>query len=158
LSLLASVSAANSKEPLPKTLVGKVVSVAYGDTVTILVGRDQHKIRLDSVDRPERGQPFGTPARQFSGGAVFGKVVTVRVTDTDRYVGRVIYRGRDNKGKPIALDLSVELVRVGLAWSYWKYAPKDTEIARLEAEARKAKRGLSATRCTARQRVFEPPS
>jgi micrococcal nuclease len=34
------------------------------------------------------------------------------------------------------------MVRNGLAWWYRKYAPSDQALARLEAEARQAKRGL----------------
>ena len=145
LSLAASAQPATPKEPLPESLTGKAVSVADGDTITVLVDKTQHKIRLDSIDCPEGGQPFGTGARQFTSRAVFGKPVTVRVTDKDRYgryVGRVVYQAKDEKGKPVSLDLSPELVRNGLAWWYRKYAPKDKQLAKLESEAREAKRGL----------------
>jgi endonuclease YncB( thermonuclease family) len=94
--LPVSILAAASKETLPKTLTGKVVSIADGD----------------SVDCPERGQPFGTRARQSASKAVFGKQVTVKVTDKDKYgrlVGRVLYPGKDDEGKPKQLDLSAEL-------------------------------------------------
>jgi micrococcal nuclease len=141
--LLAPALAATSKAPLPKILAGKAVAVANGGTSTILVDRTQHRIRLDSIDCPERGQPFGTRAKQFTSGAVFGKQITVRVTDKDRYgryVGRVAYQAEDAKGKPVTLDLSQELVRNGLAWWYRKYAPKDKQLAGLEAEVKKAKR------------------
>ena len=63
LSLLTSVFAASAKENLPESLTGKVVSVADGDTISILVDRTQHRIRLDGIDCPERGQPFGTPGQ-----------------------------------------------------------------------------------------------
>jgi micrococcal nuclease len=125
LLLLFSALATTNKEPLPESLTGKVVSIADGDTITVLVDRTQHKIRLDSVDCPERAQPWGTRARQFTSGAVFGKQVTVKVTDKDRYgryVGRVAYQGKDAKGRPVTLDLSSELVRNGLAWWYRKYS------------------------------------
>ena len=35
-----------------------------------------------------------------------------------------------------------EMVRQGLAWWFARYAPADTELARLEAEAKAARRGL----------------
>lgn len=41
-------------------LVGKVVGVHDGDTLTLLVGRTQYKIRLDGIDAPELGQDFGS--------------------------------------------------------------------------------------------------
>jgi endonuclease YncB( thermonuclease family) len=42
------------------TLQGKVVSVADGDTVTVLDDqKTQHKIRLQGIDAPEKAQAFG---------------------------------------------------------------------------------------------------
>lgn len=64
-----------------ETLSGKVVSIADGDTLTVLVGKVQHKIRVSDIDCPERRQPFGTKARQFTGKLAFGEVVTVRAKD-----------------------------------------------------------------------------
>jgi endonuclease YncB( thermonuclease family) len=43
---------------------GKVVKIADGDTLTILVDSKQLKIRLSDIDTPERKQPFGTRAKQ----------------------------------------------------------------------------------------------
>ena len=39
---------------------GKCVGVTDGDTITVLVGLEQMKIRLEGIDTPERGQDFGT--------------------------------------------------------------------------------------------------
>lgn len=41
----------------------KVVKIADGDTLTLLVSNEQHKIRLSDIDTPERKQPFGTRAK-----------------------------------------------------------------------------------------------
>ena len=101
----------------PETLTGKVVSIADGDTITLLVGKTQHKIRVSDIDCPERKQPFGTKAKQFAGKMAFGNVVTVRVVTTDRY-GRLVARVILPDGK----DLSTELVKAGLAWHYKKYS------------------------------------
>ena len=41
-------------------LVGNVVKVTDGDTVTILsADKTQHKIRLNDIDAPEKKQAFG---------------------------------------------------------------------------------------------------
>ena len=63
---IAHALAAAPEEPLPKTLAGKVVLIADGDTVTVLVDEKQHRIRVDAIDCPERGQAFGNRARQFT--------------------------------------------------------------------------------------------
>lgn len=46
-----------------ETLNGKVVGITDGDTLTLLVGRTQHKIRLGETDTPERGQDWGRRAK-----------------------------------------------------------------------------------------------
>lgn len=71
---------------------GKVVKIADGDTLTILVDRQQFKIRLSDIDTPERKQPFGTKAAQALSELAFGKqarVVEVTVDCCGRIVGRV---------------------------------------------------------------------
>jgi endonuclease YncB( thermonuclease family) len=137
--LLASALVA--VEP-PYSLTGKVVAVADGDTLTILVDRTQHKIRVANVDCPERGQPFGTRAKQLTSALAFGKTVTARVLKVDRYerlVAEVAVPTDEGH-----VDLSEELVRAGLAWWYRKYAPDEEQLEALEAEARKENRGLWA--------------
>lgn len=41
------------------TLTGRVVAIADGDTLTLLVGRQQHVIKLAAIDAPERYQAWG---------------------------------------------------------------------------------------------------
>ena len=135
----ASAPAPTTQAKASELLTGKVVSVADGDTITLLVDGTQHRIRLHGIDCPEGGQPFGTKAKQFTSSLAFGQTVTARVVDVDRY-GRLVCRVALPDGK----DLSAELVRAGLAWWYRHYAPDDEELAKLEAESREAKRGLWA--------------
>lgn len=59
LCLLFLAHGANASE-----LAGRVVAVADGDTLTLLVSRQQIKVRLLDIDAPERKQPFGTRSRQ----------------------------------------------------------------------------------------------
>src|SRR2546428_10899040 len=118
---------------------GKVVGIADGDTISVLREGKPVKVRLYGVDAPEKAQAFGTQARKFTGDLVFQQTVTVAIRDTDRYgrlVGEVLL--------PNGRSLGHELVRAGLAWWYRHYAPHDTTLAQLEAEARTAKRGLWA--------------
>ena len=55
-------------------ITGKVVSVADGDTITVLdADKTQHKIRLNGIDAPEKAQPFGQRSKQSLSDLVFGK-------------------------------------------------------------------------------------
>jgi len=48
-----------------EVLEGRVVSVADGDTLTLLdASHQQHRIRLAGIDEPEKGQPFGHGSKQ----------------------------------------------------------------------------------------------
>lgn len=116
---------------------GKVVGIADGDTITVLRGKDEIKVRLHGVDCPERAQDFGKRAKQFTSDAAFGKIVTVIIKDIDRYgrtVGVVMLPGDRS--------LNHALVEAGLAWWYRKYAPDDQTLRQLQDEAKTSQRGL----------------
>ncbi len=117
---------------------GRVVGVSDGDTIKVLHNGKAEKIRLHGIDCPEKAQPFGTKAKQFTSEMVFGKDVTLHVTDTDRY-GRTVA----DVILPDGRSLNRELVGAGLAWWYRKYS-KDESLGKLEADARAARRGLWA--------------
>lgn len=113
----------------------RVVKVVDGDSLEVLRGREAIRIRLEGIDCPERGQPWSQRAKQFTSKSTFDRVVQVRVKTRDRYgrlVARVIAEGR---------DVSPALLEAGLAWHYKQYN-QEPELARLEAEARAARRGL----------------
>lgn len=119
------------------TLIGRVVKIADGDTLTMVIDDRQEKIRLSEIDTPERKQPFGMRAKQALAEMTFGKTITVETSTRDRY-GRVI-------GHVVVADLDVnaELVRLGYAWVYRRYSD-DPELIRLEQIARAEGLGLWA--------------
>lgn len=96
-------------------IIGKVVGVADGDTITVLENRTQYKIRLYGIDTPESHQDFGNRAKQFTSDLVFGKQVRVVKKDIDRY-GRIV--GMVYVGDVCANEA---LIENGLAWVYRKY-------------------------------------
>jgi endonuclease YncB( thermonuclease family) len=99
------------------TLQGKVVSVADGDTITVLDSqKTQHKIRLQGIDAPERAQPFGNKSRQSLHELVHGKQVTVDYQKKDKY-GRVVGKILLNN-----TDVCLEQLKRGMAWHYKQYA------------------------------------
>jgi hypothetical protein len=103
--------------------------------MTVLRNKTPVKIRLHGIDCPEKRQAFGQRAKQFTSNMTFGKTVTVKPTDQDRY-GRIVAW--------IYVDfkcLNEELVRAGFAWHYKKYS-SDKNLADTEIAARHAKVGL----------------
>ena len=136
LPALALAAALAGFPALAAELSGEVVGITDGDTLTLLTpDRQQARIRLAEIDTPERGQPYGTRAREALSELAFGKRVRVVVVDTDRNgraVGHV-YAGRQ--------DVNAEMVRRGAAWVYRDYS-RDPALPALEAEARAAGRGL----------------
>ena len=124
------------------TLMGRVVSVADGDTITVLDDTNtQHKIRLTGIDAPEKRQAFGNVSRQSLADMVAGQSVAVEWVKADRYgrkLGKVLLAG---------LDCNLVQVKRGLAWHYKQYqreqSPTDQQsYAAAEIEARAAKLGL----------------
>lgn len=129
LSVLLSVD--------PAILTGRVVSVADGDTLTMLVNRQQHKIRLNGIDAPEKGQAFGTKSKDLLSKLTFQKTVTVRLKEKDKY-GRWI---ADVTAEGV--DVNRAIVEAGLAWHYKKYSD-DSTLDAIEKSARAARIGLWA--------------
>ena len=122
---------------LATTLVGRVVKIADGDTLTIVIDGRKEKIRLSDIDTPERKQPFGTRAKQALSELTFGKTITVLTETRDRY-GRVI-----GQISVDGIDVNAELVRLGFAWVYRKYS-NDAVLLQLEEVARTEGLGLWA--------------
>ena len=125
-----------------ETIVGHVVGVADGDTITVLdAEKVQHKIRLAGIDAPEKAQPFGNRSKESLSELAFDKDASVETEKLDRYgrsVGKVLVNGHD-----------VNLVQVerGMAWFYRQYqreqSPEDRKLYdAAEAIAKVEKRGL----------------
>jgi endonuclease YncB( thermonuclease family) len=73
--LIISVLAIATTVVTAATLTGKVVGIADGDTLTLLMDKTQIKVRLEGIDTPERGQPFGRKTGQALAKKVIGSVV-----------------------------------------------------------------------------------
>lgn len=125
-----------------RTVTGKVVRIADGDTATVLVDQRQVRVRLVAIDAPEvrhgrndPGQPFGQASRRSLRTLIGGRDVRVEDRGQDQY-GRMlgtIYVG--------TLNVNAEQVRLGMAWVYRHYS-NDPALLTLEREARQARRGL----------------
>ena len=118
-------------------LSGKVVGVSDGDTITVLDDLDhgRFKIRFHGIDCPEKNQDFGNAAKRYLSSLIFGKTVTVRFKEIDRYgriVGKVYLNG---------VDVNLQMLQAGLAWHYKRY-DSSQEYAEAEAKAKESGVGL----------------
>jgi endonuclease YncB( thermonuclease family) len=127
---------------LPSTcfaLTGKVISVADGDTITVLDSSNQtHKIRLYGIDCPEKRQAYGKAAKKHTSQLTYRKIANVKEYDTDRYgrtVGVVTVDG---------VNVNESLIDNGYAWQYRKYCKASfcNDWLALEADAQMAQVGL----------------
>ena len=110
----------------PTRINGRVVSIADGDTLTILAaGNFQHKIRLAGIDAPEKRQPFGQRSRQHLGHLAHGKEALALCNKIDRYrrrVCKVMVQPPDCSTCDKTLDVGLAQLTVGAAWWYRDYA------------------------------------
>jgi endonuclease YncB( thermonuclease family) len=119
---------------------GKVVAVADGDTLTVLVDRRQVQVDLAEIDAPELKQPFGQRSRQSLADLCFGNDAVVREA------------GRERNGRTIGhvdcsgTDANTEQVRRGMAWVYRRSAGSTPPLYFLEDEAQRSHEGLWADR------------
>lgn len=122
----ALVSSAHAEE-----IIGKVVAIADGDTVTVLdSSQTQYKIRLAGIDAPERNQPFGNVSRKNLSDLVFQKQVRVETEKKDRYgrlVGKIWVEPEDCSGCRMTRDANLAQITAGLAWWYRDYAHEQSE-------------------------------
>jgi len=138
--LLALAPGAHAQTVAPgQTFTARVTSVTDGDTYDVRRSSGGTvTVRLHGVDAPESDQSYGPAATRAARGYVGGTRVRVSVEDIGTYgraVARITVQGS---------DLGALLIRDGLAWHYERYAPRATEYARLQRQARNANRGLWA--------------
>lgn len=119
---------------------GLVVGVTDGDTVTVMHEGRGERVRLYGVDCPERHQPFGYRAKQFTSMLCYRRVVEVTPMDRDRYGRTVALVSVDGA------NVNEALVREGYAWVYTRYCREAwcAQWLALEREAKEARRGLWA--------------
>lgn len=123
-------------------LQGRCSYVQDGDSLKFIPqGKekgDEVRVRLYGIDAPEKNQEFSGQSRKKLEKLTRGKKIRLEVMDIDqydRYVARV-YVGKTY--------VNLEMLKAGLAWHYDYHADDkaDAELAKAEAAARKARKGL----------------
>ncbi|MFR6355600.1 thermonuclease family protein, partial [Akkermansia sp.] len=115
---------------------GVVINVIDGDTIVVLEKTPEekivHKVRLEGIDAPERGQDGYDGAKHYLEKLIWGETVTVRYIGRDRYgriLGLVVYG---------TASVDEEMVREGWAWRYKHSTSR--KLASHESEARAGKK------------------
>lgn len=126
---------------------GRVLEVVDGDTLVVMIGRDENLVRLDSIDCPEGTQPWGEQASRGLKMLIEGRLVGVEQHGQDPY-GRTlatIYSWHEVKDEMI--NVNEHMVMRGHAWVmrfYYDHLPPDRQqkLIRLERWARSKRIGL----------------
>lgn len=111
----------------------KVIKISDGDTIVVLSGKEQTKVRLYGIDAPEKKQDYGQKSKQFLASLIAGQVLEVEPKGKDRYkrtLGIIHHKGQ---------DINAQMVLNGYAWAYVKYSRIYVDQ---ESLARENKHGL----------------
>jgi endonuclease YncB( thermonuclease family) len=140
--LVAILLSAASLATHAEVLVGKVVGITDGDTITVLdADKTEHKIRLMGIDAPEKTQDFGAASKQALSNYIYQREVTVAYKKQDRYkrkVGKVILDKQ---------DVCLAMIELGMAWHYKDYEKEQSKTDRdlysqAELKARESRIGF----------------
>ena len=132
-----SRSGDKSVTEIEEEISGKIIKIIDGDTYDILLnGNETARVRMEGIDAPERGMPFYRVSKNYLAELCFKKYVTLQITGKDRYKRLLALSFLED-----GTELSHLMIEAGLAWHFKKYN-SDDELANLEIEARKSKRGL----------------
>lgn len=114
-ALLAGMaSAATAAQAQIQTV--HVIRVVDGDTVVVGTAESLNlKVRLQGIDAPECGMPFGPQAQRFLEQLVLGRTVQMTTTGRDRYGRTVATLAVDEQ------DVGFALLQAGLAWHDRRY-------------------------------------
>jgi micrococcal nuclease len=127
LMIIVAICSARASDQLLEVEVSAIVD---GNTFTIRFNDgDAYDIQLSGIDSPELEQDFGEEAKQFLQKKIFNKRVKVQLLGKDRWGNRLAVVWL--KGE---VDLRVELLKEGLAWTAERNPLPELENVRMEAK------------------------
>jgi endonuclease YncB( thermonuclease family) len=143
-------TAAELKSAMRGLLEVKVTYVKDGDSVIVCSRTETYEIRLDSIDCPEDGQPWGENARAGLIKLIGGKWLRVEPHGLDPYgrtLATVFVASRDMRDW---INVNERMVMLGHAWvmrRYYDHLPSDRKrnLNRIENWAKSKKVGLWGT-------------
>ena len=93
-----------------------VIAITDGDTIKVLDHQNkQLKVRLASIDAPERKQPYGLKSKQALSNLIGNKRVTLDCPAIDFFKRHVCTVTLDGD------DVNAAMVKQGAAWVFAKY-------------------------------------
>ena len=107
----------------PEVWQVKENSIYDGDTLRVIRGEEELKIRFCGIDAPEKKQPLGIESRDHLRSLVEisdGEILLIPI-EQDRYertVAELYVKDSDDT----AINLNVQMVRDGYAWHYERYS------------------------------------
>jgi endonuclease YncB( thermonuclease family) len=116
-------------------LSGTVTRVIDGDTIEVQLSSGPIRVRLNSIDTPERDQPWGSDAQAALAGRVNGRRVELEPVTQDHYDRLVAVVFLDSE------NINAWMVQQGDAWAYRAYL-EDPSYCAWEAVARASGLGL----------------
>jgi endonuclease YncB( thermonuclease family) len=97
-------------------LNGRVIAVADGDTLSLLVGRQQYTVRLAGVDAPERYQVWGDRSKTNLSRLSMNQMAVAECARVEQQGQKIC------KLTVKAVDIGLEQIQDGMAWWYWELA------------------------------------
>ncbi len=92
------------------TLTGRVIDIADGDTLTLLVGRQPYKIQIVAIDAPERYQTWGDQSRTNLSRLTLNRTAVANCSRLERL---------DHQACQVTvndIDIGLQQIREGMAW------------------------------------------
>jgi endonuclease YncB( thermonuclease family) len=135
VSLWSCTSGPQPRPDAQPTLSGMVTRVIDGDTIEVQLSSGPIRVRMHSIDTPEKDQPWGLEAQVALAGHVNGKRVELEPVTQDHYdrLVAVVFLGSEN--------INAWMVQQGDAWAYRDYL-EDPSYCAWEAVARASRLGL----------------
>jgi endonuclease YncB( thermonuclease family) len=142
--------------PPPRTEQGtayqkaKVLTVIDGDTVIVLSLRRTIRVRLDAIDCPEAGQPWGDTAKYGLIKLIGGREVLLEEHCVDQHGRTVATLYVEDRKTSRLINVNERMVTLGHAWVMRKYYDhlsnnRKAQLNRLERWARSKSVGLWRT-------------
>lgn len=93
-----------------ETLTGRVVDIADGNTLTLLVGRQPYKIQIAAIDAPERHQAWGDQSKTNLSRLTLNRTAVANCSRLERWDHQACHVTVNG------IDIGLQQIKEGMAW------------------------------------------